>query len=175
MPKSEPTVPVLSGGFPALKNSEDVFILFRDKFGVDGDGDMDAIGLFAFSLVEKEHFEWRRHCREVHGVEPTREQIEDWFRNKPKEYFDQTEKLAFQWFYGFARVLLRQDIEEEKKQAAASAVGELGNFWTDFWRGNLVGMTSNIAFSLLIVLFVLFIASDFSFVAFTKKLIGAAH
>ena len=54
-----------------IKSSEDVFSLFKEKFGVDGDGDMDAVGLFAYSLVEKERFEWMEYCRRIHGSEPT--------------------------------------------------------------------------------------------------------
>jgi hypothetical protein len=41
---------------PAIETSEQVFLLFKEKFGLDGDGDMHAVGLFAFGLVEKK--EW---------------------------------------------------------------------------------------------------------------------
>jgi hypothetical protein len=48
----------------------------------------------------------------------------------------------------------------------------VGRFWPAFWVGNLVGVTSNLAFAVLVVLFVLAINTDFSFVAWSRKLFG---
>src|SRR5712691_5131739 len=148
----------------AVRNSEEVFKLFRDQFGVDGDGDMNAVGIFAYGLVEKDRFEWMAHFREVHTAEPTQHQIDEWFSNKPSTYFEQIGKFAYQWYYSFAQELLKDEIEESKKAAIKDTIGDLGKFWPAFWSGNLVGITSNLAFTLLVILFVVFVTSDFSFI-----------
>ena len=158
---------------PALKSSEEVFKLFKEKYGLDADGDMDAVGLFAYSLVEKDRMDWIEHFRDTHGSEPSEDQIKEWFLNKPAAYFEQIGQTAYRWFYSFARLLLRDEIEESKRLAVKNAVGDLGKFWPGFWTGNLIGLTSNLAFTLLVVLFVIFITSDFSFIAWTKKLLSA--
>src|SRR5882672_9737983 len=154
----------------AIRSSEDVFLSFKEKFGLDGDGDMNAVGLFAFSLVEKDRMEWMAHIRETHGAEPTEHQIAEWYRSKPETYFEEIGKSAFRWFYSFARILLEDEINDIKKLAIKETIGDVGKFWPNFWIGNLVGLTSNLVFTLLIVMFVVFITSDFSFIAWTKKL-----
>src|SRR5947209_17614879 len=131
---------------PALKCSEDVFLLFKDKYGLDSDGDIHAVGLFAFSLVEKERMEWLAHVRSDTGTEPTEAQIADWYKSKPDEYFEEIGKTANRWFYAFSRILLSDEIEDGKREAIKEAVGELGKFWPNFWVGNLVGLTSNLVF-----------------------------
>jgi hypothetical protein len=158
----------------ALKSSEEVFNLFKEKFGLDPDGDMHAVGLFAFSLVEKDRIEWMAHFRKIHGSEPNEKQIAEWYQAKPDAYFDQIRKFAYQWLYSFSRALLADEIEETKKQAIKDTIGDLGKFWPEFWTGNLVGLTSNLVFTLLVVIFVVYITSDFSFIAWTKKLLGGA-
>jgi hypothetical protein len=157
---------------PAIENSEQVFLLFKEKFGLDGDGDMHAVGLFAFSLVEKERMEWLAHCRNTSDVEPTERQIAEWYKGKPEEYFEEIGKSAYRWFYAFSRILLADETETIKSNAIKEAVGDVGKFWPNFWAGNLVGLTSNLLFTFLVVMFVLFITSDFSFINWTKKLIG---
>jgi hypothetical protein len=158
-----------------IDSSEKVLLLFKEKFGLDGDGDMDAVGLFAFSLVEKERMEWMEHIRNVHGQEPTAQQISQWYQDKPDTYFVEIGKSAYRWFYGFSRALLAEEIDSGKKEAIRDALGDLGKFWHDFWRGNLVGLTSNLFFAFLVVVFVAYIASDFSFVAWAKKFIPLSH
>jgi hypothetical protein len=133
---------------------------------------MDAIALFAYALIEKDRVDWSEHMASISGALPDQGQIEDWFRSKPDSYFSSIEDLADRWFFGFAVNLLRGHIEDEKKKAIAEALGNLGKFWPGFWVGNLVGLTSNIAFTLLVVLFVVFVDSDFSFIAWTKKVFG---
>jgi hypothetical protein len=68
--------------------------------------------------------------------------------------------------------LLADETEAIKRDAIKEAVGDVGKFWPNFWVGNLVGLTSNLLFTFLVVVFVLFITSDFSFISWTKKLIG---
>jgi hypothetical protein len=48
---------------------------------------MHAVGLFAFSLVEKARMEWLAHSRNANNVEPSEHQIAEWYKGKPEEYF----------------------------------------------------------------------------------------
>jgi hypothetical protein len=133
---------------------------------------MNAIALFVYALIEKDRVDWSEHMASASGVTPDHGQVENWFRSKPDSYFSSIERQAFEWFYGFAVNLLNEHIEEQKKKAVSEALGNLGKFWPGFWVGNLVGLTSNIAFTLLVVLFVVFVNSDFSFIAWTKRVFG---
>ncbi len=78
----------------AIKNSEEAFNLFREKFGLDADGDMHAVGLFAYSLVEKDRIDWMEHFRRTHSSEPTEHQIAEWYSAKPESYFDQVSRFG---------------------------------------------------------------------------------
>jgi hypothetical protein len=157
----------------AIKSSEEAFNLFKEKFGLDPDGDMHAVGLFAYSLVEKDRIDWMEHFRTTHSSEPTEHQIAEWYSAKPESYFDQVSRFAYQWFYSFSRILLQDEIENEKQQAIKDTIGDIGKFWPGFWLGNLTGITSNLVFTLLVILFVVYVTSDFSIIAWTKKLIGS--
>jgi hypothetical protein len=118
--------------------------------------------------------EWLAHVRSDTGTEPTEAQIADWYKSKPDEYFADIGKIANRWFYAFSRILLSDEIEDGKREAIKEAVGELGKFWPNFWIGNLVGFTSNLVFTFVVVIFVFFITSDFSFISWAKKLMGSA-
>lgn len=70
--------------FP-LKSSDDVFRYYVEKFGLDGDGDIHAIALFTYALVESARVEFidysiatlqkntntARHRRLVRGETPS--------------------------------------------------------------------------------------------------------
>lgn len=68
---------------------------------------------------------------------------------------------------------MHNEITKDREQAVKDALGNLGKFWPGFLVGNLIGITSNIVFSGLVVLFVFAINSDFSFVAWAKRLVEA--
>lgn len=158
-----------------LSSSEEVFRYLRDRRGVDADGDTDAIALFTYALVEHDRIDWVDHFRANHtDTDPTPDQVVEWFRGKPERYFLDKEKQAQEWHAGFARWLLRDEIDDDKQTAVHEALGALGRFWPTFWNGNLAGITSNILFTLLVVLFVAMITTDFSFIAWAKG-IFASH
>ena len=155
-----------------FKSSDDVFIYLRDKYGVDGDGDINAIALFTYALIEKDRIDWVEHYTEQQKKSPIWEEICAWYGEKPRSYVVEKERLAESWYVGFARTYLRDEIEDGKKTAIKGAIGDLGKFWPNFWVGNLVGFTSNFVFAVVVVAFVAVIATDFSFVAWAKKLFG---
>ena len=69
----------------AVRNPEGVYRKYLDRFGVDGDGDPDAIALFTFALVERDRFDWLEHHRSEHGgIDPSEQAIEQWFESKPE-------------------------------------------------------------------------------------------
>jgi len=159
-----------------ISSSDDVFRYFREKRGLDGDGDMDAIALFAYALVEHDRIDWIEHFKGIHdGNAPTTEQTLEWFSSKPESYFREKEDRAEAWYSGFARWYLRDEIEEGKNDAIRASIGNLAKFWPTFWSGNLVGITSNIVFTALVILFVAMITTDFSFVAWAKALFSKPH
>jgi hypothetical protein len=138
---------------------------------VDADGDTDAIALFAYALVEQDRVDWVAHYIANHdNIAPTPDQTVEWYRGKPESYFLDRERTAENWYAEFARWYLREEIDDQKQAAINTAVGNLGRFWPAFWNGNLVGVTSNIIFTVLVVLFVATITTDFSFIAWAKGL-----
>jgi hypothetical protein len=159
-----------------FSSSDEVFRHFREKRGLDADGDTDAIALFAYALVEHDRIDWVDHFRDTHeGHEPALEQTAEWFQAKPESYFRDKEIAAENWYAAFARWYLRDEIEEQKNEAVRDTVGNLARFWPTFWSGNLVGITSNIVFTLLVVLFVAAITTDFSFIAWAKGIFSKPH
>jgi hypothetical protein len=158
---------------PVYNSSDEVFRYLREKYGVDGDGDMNAVALFANALIEKDRIDWAQHMATQNGRDPTADEIAGWYRSKPDTYFVDRERLAENWFGGFARTYLHDEIEQGKGNAIRQAIGKLDNFWSQFWMGNLVGITSNFVFALIVVAFVALITTDFSFIAWAKKLFGA--
>lgn len=151
-----------------------MFRWLRDRRGVDNDGDMESIGLFTFALVEQDRIEWIEHFASQHaGGKPSAAQITQWFEDKPESYFLEKEKQAEQWYAGFARVYLSDEIEEGKAQAIRRALQNMDRFWPMFWKHNLFGLTSNLIFTGLVLLFALAIYTDFSFPAWIKGLLGS--
>lgn len=151
-----------------MKCSEDVFTHYKNQFGQDDQKRINALGLFAFSIVMKEHVEWLHHFRKQNGgVGPAASEIEKWFHNKPIEYFDQTARIGGQWYTEYSRELLSEEITEQKTNAVKEAVG---GFWGPFWKGTLHGVSGNIFFSIIVIVFAFYTIADFSFIAWAKKL-----
>lgn len=71
----------------AFTSSDEVLRYYAAKFGEDADGDMHAIGLFAYSLVEKDRVEWVEHMVKTTGLTPGHDAIESWFKAKLESYF----------------------------------------------------------------------------------------
>ncbi len=111
--------------------------------------------------------------RKSTGLPPSEHDVSLWFSHKPESYFEGKENEANRWFLGAARALLHDEIENEKNVAVKLALERLGRFWPSFWLGNLVGVTSNVIFAGLIIFFVLFANTDFSFVAWSRRVFGA--
>src|SRR4051794_17257543 len=105
-----------------FRSSEAVFRHLKDEHGLDADGDMNAIALFAYALIEKERFEWKDHFRGVEGRDPTPEDVQHYFAQKPPEYFVKVMDDAYAWFLGFSRSLLAEEIEAEKREAVDASI-----------------------------------------------------
>jgi hypothetical protein len=125
-----------------VKSSEDVFLHYKQKYGLDADGDINAVALFAFSMVENDKFNWLAHLRESQGA-----------ANKPPVYFEEKGEEANLWLLGFSKILLADEIKAREKQAVKEQLGKIGRPWPAFWIGNLAGLTSNIIFAGIVVLF----------------------
>jgi hypothetical protein len=182
--------------FP-LKNSDDVFQYYVDKFGLDGDGDIHAIALFTYALVESARIDFIKYSVETLKRTPTPQDIEDWYAEKPPTYFDDLSDRGLTWYSGFARYLLEDEFEEHAKAAVNNTIGThfdnisskldtipnavrtetrplsehlkwSRHFWIGFW----AGVASNVIFTVLVVIFVFVIDRDFSFIGWAKGLMN---
>jgi hypothetical protein len=108
--------------FP-LKCSDDVFHYYVEKFGLDGDGDIHAIALFTYALVESARIEFMEYSVNTLNKVPSPKDIEDWYAEKPPAYFDQLSDRGLTWYEGFARNLLEDEFEEHAKTAISETIG----------------------------------------------------
>lgn len=77
----------------ALRSPEEVYNCYIEEYGYDGDGDPDAVGLFAYALVEKDRLEWMAHHKEQHNnTPPTGKEIEEWYLSKPSSVLQRKEQ-----------------------------------------------------------------------------------
>jgi hypothetical protein len=107
--------------FP-LKNSDDVFRYYVEKFGLDGDGDIHAIALFTYALVENARIEFTNYSINTLHKTPTPQDIEDWYAQKSPAYFDELSDRGLTWYAGFARNLLEEEFERHAKTAVSEAL-----------------------------------------------------
>jgi hypothetical protein len=118
----------------AVRNAEEVYRKYLDRFGYDADGDPHTIALFTFSLVQRDFFDWLEHHRkENRGASPDPIEIEQWYASKPESYFEEKYRLALTWYKSFARALLEDDIEEEQKSAVKEYFGLNCHSGSRFW------------------------------------------
>jgi hypothetical protein len=158
-------------------SSDSVFEYLRDEYPIDGDGDVDAIALFSYALVELDRIEWRDHYKQSYQADPTPDKVTEWFESKPPSYFEDRQRYALSWFRAFARELLADEIEQNRREAVKNELSNIqseiqraSRFWPGFWIGNLVGFTSNFIFAIVVVGFVAVINTDFSFASWAKHL-----
>jgi hypothetical protein len=192
--------------FP-LKTADAVFRYYVDKYGLDGDGDIHAIALFTYALVEKARIDFTEYSINILHKTPTAQDIEDWYAEKPPAYFDELSDRGLTWYSGFARILLEEEFEEHAKSAVRDAISEnfdhvktkidstnaligtihttvssetanvLGNLKTggawgrNFWIGFWAGVGANVAFTVLVLIFVFAIDRDFSFIGWAKDIL----
>jgi hypothetical protein len=152
-----------------ISTTDDCYRHFLKLKGLDGDGDPDLVGLFGFSLVERERLEWIDHCKQEGMGDPTIEAIQAWYGQKPASYFDEKLKQAVTRFDLYARGYLADDIEAAKRAGAQEAVGSLradvttsktaivtaigsaqdkGGHW---WRGSAQGALGNLMFAIVVI------------------------
>lgn len=152
-------------------DSREVFELFTK----DNDP-RDATPLLAYGIVESEKYEWMEHRREQTGTYPTASDVDTWISEKPPQYFDRTLENAFRWMDEFARNLLADEIEEQRKIAAESAVlaeiRQQGSFWQRAKVGVFSGFLSAVIFSLLLYVFAILVFSDISPVGLAREALG---
>jgi hypothetical protein len=157
-----------------LASADEVFHYLRDRRGFDGDGDMDAVALFTYALVEQDRIDWMAHFQSQHHEAPSAAQVAEWFLSKPESYFTAKEKRAEEWYAGFARTYLRDEIEAAKDAAVQGTVGKLGKFWPNFWRGLSIVVIGNVVVLAAIIVIVAAVHSDFSFTAWVHDLLNGA-
>lgn len=149
-----------------ISNDEEVYRHYLDCFGLDGDGDPNAIALFTYALVEKDKYEWMSHYRNLNNnAMPSAVEIEKWFINKPESYFDEKSKLAMNWYRAFARSLLAEEIEDAKRDAIKEYIGEKLKFWPQLGQS----LASNIIFIILLGALAAYVAADFSPIAWMRE------
>lgn len=93
--------------------------------GPDGDGETDLIALFTLALIEEERIAWSSHRSEQNLPFPNEAEIRAWYESKPEKYFMGKLRHAEQWFSGFARAYLKDEIEADRERAVREAVAGL--------------------------------------------------
>ncbi len=173
-----------------ILTSDECYRHFLKLNGLDGDGDPDLVGLFAFALVERERLDWIDY-REKEGTgEPTTDAIQAWYGQKPPAYFDEKLKQAVTRFDLYARGYLADDIEAAKKVGAQDAVRSLradvnGSRTTivkaikeaqdqsgHWWRGMTQGALGNVMFAVFVVGALWLAAHNTDLVAWAKARLG---
>lgn len=169
-----------------ISTSDECYRHFLKIKGLDGDGDPDLVGLFAYALVERERIDWIDH-RETHGLgEPSLEAIREWYGQKPQSFFDEKLKQAASRFDLYARGYLVDDIEAAKAASARAAVGNLadevalskteilsaidgakdkGGHW---WRGGFQGAFGNLLFAIGVLAFLWLVAHPADLIAWGR-------
>ena len=152
-----------------ISTSDECYRHFLKVKGLDGDGDPDLVGLFAYALVERERIDWIDH-REAHGLgAPSLQVIQDWYGQKPQSFFDEKLKQAAARFDLYARGYLSDDMDAARRAGAQEAGGSLqadvqasktailgaiesvkdkSGHW---WRGGFQGAFGNVIFAVLAV------------------------
>jgi hypothetical protein len=150
----------------AVSNPEEVYKKYIDRFGLDADGDPDAIALFSYALVERDRFDWMDHHRREHGdASPSDAEVRLWFESKPESYFDDKYKLALAWYSSFARSLLAPDIEKSNKDAIKEYIGDKMGYPSQI----MTGLFVNFLFAIVVALISVFVLTDFSQIAWVKR------
>lgn len=150
---------------PAVKGPEEVYKKYIERFGVDGDGDPDAVALFTFALVERDKFDWMEHYRKENGgAGPTDAQVAQWYADKPDSYFEEKYRQALTWYKAFARALLKDEIEEGERQAIARYIGNRLGFLPQLF----ISTVANVIFMLIVGLIAVFVFTDFSPIEWVK-------
>lgn len=158
----------------AVRGPEEVYRKFLDRFGLDEDGDPDALALFTFSLVERDRFDWLEHYRhEAGGGNPTEAQIRQWYADKPESYFEDKCRLAQEWYVSFARALLedevKQRIRREIDDSIVSVVRANTSGWKPFWVNVIAGVVAGALFASITIGGYIFVKLDPSVNAMAKS------
>jgi hypothetical protein len=149
----------------ALRDPEAVYSHFIEQFGYDGDGEPNAIALFAFALVEREKFDWLCHYRaENAAADPTPAEMQAWYANKPAPYFKEKGETAIWWYKAVARSLLVDEMEAARKSAVKEYIGDRLKFWPQLW----VSLCCNVVFIALLGALAMYVVADFSPIAWVK-------
>ena len=158
----------------AVSGPEQVYNRFVSAAGYDEDGDPDAIALFSYALVEKDRYDWIAHHRQENGgAPPSDSDMESWFRSKPDSYFREKQSFALSWYKSFARSLLEDEIEWQRKEAIKEYIGAKLGFLNQLW----ISLVCNFAFLVLVGAVAAYIFSDFSPIDWVKAHLfpGSGH
>lgn len=108
-----------------LERSDEVYHYLTELRGPDGDGEADLIALFTFALVEQDRIEWEKHLSEQGFAPRSEAETRAWYTSKPESYFVDKIRRGEQWFSGFARAYLKDEVEADRERAVQDAVGGL--------------------------------------------------
>ena len=160
-----------------ISTSDGCYRHFLELQGLDGDGDPDLVGLFAYALVERDRIDWIDH-RKANGFdEPSVDEIQAWYRGKPPSFFDEKLRGAATRFDLYARGYLAEDMDAAKKVGARDAFGTLPadvrtskveilaaieaakDTSPHWWRGGFQGAFGNVIF-LVLAIFLLWLLAQ---------------
>ncbi|MBU1315694.1 MAG: hypothetical protein KJ947_15805 [Alphaproteobacteria bacterium] len=91
------------------------------------------INLLTYALFADEKSKWIEHFFNQHGTSPSAEQTEQWISNITDQHFEHMRLKAARYFDAAARLYMREEMDEEKKNVLESSiikeVKAAGSFW----------------------------------------------
>lgn len=146
---------------PQLSNSQDVY----QSLVEDSEEDW-LLGLLAFAIVEEQRIEWMHHHRRTTGIEPTADEIDNWYRQQPDGVLLRAKGDAHNALAAFCGEVTEEAVQAEREQALESAVLNeirlLGRFWPQLSINVLSGVISALLFAAILVILALFLLNDIS-------------
>ena len=146
---------------PQLSNSKDVYQCLVEESEEDW-----LLGLVAFAIVEEQRIEWMQHHSLTAGVEPTENEIENWYQQQPDGVLLRAKGDAQNALAAFCGEVIDEAVQAEREKLLESAVLNeirlLGRFWPQLSTNVLSGVISAVLFSAILVIVAFFLFNDIS-------------
>lgn len=124
------------------------------------------LGLVAFAVFEERRIEWMRHFEEQNNIEPTEDEIKNWYEQQPDAAL-----LLARGDAENALQLYAQEVEEEmlerhrrdiESEVIVSEIRSIKNLWADFGINVAGGLVSAFIFAIILTILAFIVFADTS-------------